>query len=270
MTQDLIEMKQEGNTPNPIAVNASTPITPVQSTTPATLLQQAIASGADPDILQKLMDAQERWEDRQARKAFASAIASARQEIPTIYKSKKGHGYHYAGLDDIARLVVPILAKHGLSYRWRTEQSGDMITIICVIEHQDGHQEHNAMSSNINAVGTKLQNSIQAMGSAVTYLQRYTLNAALGLASSLDDDAAACLPDNHPISTSQRDHLISLLQEHEISIEKFCTAYGITAVASLRSSDYQKALTAINRSIAARKQQAQQDTQQEKEQAHVN
>jgi len=261
MTTNIIESGKEVTTPNPMSVNACAPLTPVQITTPATLLQQAIASGADPDILQKLMDAQERWEDRQARKAFAAAISAARQEIPTIYKSKKGHGYNYAGLDDIARLAVPILAKHGLSYRWRTEQSGDTITIICVIEHQDGHQEQNAMSSNVNAVGTKLQNPIQAMGSAATYLQRYTLNAALGLASSLDDDAAACLPDNQPINESQRDHLLSLLHEYEISIDKFCTAYGITAVANLRAADYQKALTAINRSIAARKQQAQQEEQ---------
>jgi len=252
MTQDIIEAEtvQLANSNLPATLN------------PAALLQQAIASGASPDILERLMDAQERWEARQARKEFDAAMAKARQQIPNIHKAKKGHGYSYEGLDDIARTVRPILAEHGLSYRWKTDQDATTIKVTCIIAHASGHMEENSMSAPLNAVATKLQNPIQAMGSAVTYLQRYTLKAALGLSASLDDDGASVT--SAPISDDQRDHLISLIDEHGIDIERFCLAHGVTAVASLPATDYQKALTAIQRRIALNKQQQEQANQGDK------
>jgi len=268
----------EITTPNPIEASASSLNLAAQLTTPAlaasaspnpaALLSQALSSGASPDILERLMDAQERWEARQAKKAFDAAISQASQEIPNIYKAKKGHGYSYEGLDDIARTIRPILAKHGLSYRWKTDQDATIIKITCVISHEQGHEEQNSMAAPVNAVATKLQNPIQAMGSAVTYLQRYTLKSALGLSASLDDDGASLA--DAPISDAQRDHLVSLLQEHEIDIERFCTAFGISSVAALRATDYQKALTAINRRIALNKQQLEQADREHEEQAYDN
>jgi len=217
MTQEIIEVET-------VSGNIATQATAAPaSLNPAALLQQAIASGVTPDILQQLMDAQERWEERQAKKAFDAAISKARQEIPNIYKAKKGHGYSYEGLDDIARTVVPVLARHGLSYRWKTEQEATSIKVTCVLSHSQGHAEENALTAPLNAVATKMQNPIQAMGSAVTYLQRYTLKAALGLSASLDDDGTAVATAS--ISDNQRDHLLALLSEHDIPIDKFCTAY---------------------------------------------
>jgi len=255
MTTDIIQTEAATTIP----ANTNTPVP--ANLNPAQLLSQAIASGATPDILERLMDAQERWESRQARKEFDAAMAKARQQIPNIHKTKKGHGYSYEGLDDIARTIRPILAEHGLSYRWKTDQDASTIKVTCIIAHASGHTEENSMAAPINAVATKLQNPIQAMGSAITYLQRYTLKAALGLSASLDDDAASLTAA--PINDDQRDHLLSLLQEHDIDIERFCTAYGISNVAALKASDYQRALTAINRRIAQIKQQQEQQEQQE-------
>jgi len=236
---------------------------------PAQLLQQAVMNGVNPDILQKLMDAQERWEARNARKSFDEAISTASQEIPNIYKAKKGHGYSYEGLDDIARTVRPILSRHGLSYRWKTEQDATTIKVTCIISHHSGHEEQNALTAPIGAVGTKMQNPIQAMGSAITYLQRYTLKAALGLSASLDDDAAAVAPQSQPVTDEQRDHLLALLNEHDIPIDKFCTAYGIACVAALPATDYQKALDAIQRRVSQAKQQLEQADREHEEQANA-
>jgi len=233
---------------------------------PAQLLQQAVMNGVNPDILQKLMDAQERWEERQARKAFDEALAAARAEIPNIHKSKKGHGYSYEGLDDIARTVVPILGKYGLSYRWQTDAEEKTIKVTCILSHRSGHSEDNALVAPINSVSTKMQNPIQAMGSAITYLQRYTLKAALGLSASVDDDAAAVTMDTTPITTEQRDNLIGLMNEHGIDIARFCAHFQISHIGEVKATDYQSALAAINKSIAQRKQQQQ---QQEAEAANV-
>jgi len=239
------------------------PVTTPTNPNPAALLQQAMSQGATPDILDRLMDAQERWEARQARKEFDAAISLARQEIPNIYKAKQGHGYKYAGLDDIAKTIIPILSKYGLSYRWKTDNEGANIKVTCLLSHRSGHEETTSLVAPQGSVGTKLQNPIQAMGSAITYLQRYTLTAALGLVSSLDDDGAATTQDTMPITTEQRDHILNLINAHDINIERFCTYLGVANVAALLASDYQKALTSINRSIAARKQAQQQAEQQQ-------
>jgi hypothetical protein len=49
---------------------------PLPTLTPMMMLDSAIKQGADIDVLQKLMDLQERWEKTQARKAFDEAISA--------------------------------------------------------------------------------------------------------------------------------------------------------------------------------------------------
>jgi len=146
-------------------------------------------------VLEKLLALQERWDANQARKAFDNAIAAAKAEIPEIpktsrvdFKSTKGHTqYSYADLAEIAKTIRKPLGEQGLSYRFRTASSApDHIAVTCIISHRDGYSEETTLSGSPDASGNK--NSIQAIGSAITYLQRYTLSAALGLAASDDDD----------------------------------------------------------------------------------
>lgn len=165
--------------------------------TPMEMLDRAVSNGASIETLEKLMGLQERWEKNTARKAFDEAMAAARAELPIIIKNRevdftsaKGRtNYVYEDLASIAKAVDPILARHGLAYRFRTSQDGGSVTVTCVISHRGGYSEENSLSAGRDESGNK--NSIQAVGSAVTYLQRYTLKAALGLSATKDDDAAA-------------------------------------------------------------------------------
>lgn len=166
--------------------------------TPIDILNRAIAQGAPVDIIERLTALYERWERNLALRAYNNAIADARSKIPVIAKkrhvgfdSKKPGAartdYWYEDLAEIARTVDPILNQHGLSYRWRTSSTpNEPVTVTCIISHRNGHSEENPLSAARDETGNK--NSIQAVGSTVTYLQRYTLKAALGLAASSDDD----------------------------------------------------------------------------------
>ena len=62
----------------------------------------------------------------------------------------------------------------------------------CILSHRDGHSEETTLSAGRDDSGNK--NSIQAVGSTVTFLQRYTLKAALGLAAAEDDDGKSAVP----------------------------------------------------------------------------
>jgi hypothetical protein len=163
--------------------------------TPMRLLEIATQRGGSVDELAKLMDLQLRWEQNQAKKAFDAAVSAAKSEIPVIIKnrevdftSSKGRtNYRHEDFAVIARTIDPILAQHGLSYRFRTSSKpNEPVIVTCILAHRDGHSEENSLDASRDDTGNK--NGIQAIGSTITYLQRYTLKAALGIAVSADDD----------------------------------------------------------------------------------
>lgn len=163
---------------------------------PMSVLQRAVSEGASVDTLERLLGMQERWEQNQAKKAFDAAMAAVRQTLPTVIKksvvdftSDKGRThYRYEDLSAVTEAVSPVLHEHGLSFRWHTDNVTDptQIVVTCILSHAQGHTEKTALSAKADNSGNK--NTIQAIGSAVTYLQRYTLKAALGLAAAVDDD----------------------------------------------------------------------------------
>lgn len=162
------------------------PIQPPVDITPMSMLDRAVASGASIETIERLIAAKERWDSHQSRKAFDEAIAAAKAEIKPVARSAKGHNSkYYADFASIARAVDPIISKHGLSYRFRSEQ-GDRINVTCILSHKQGHSEETTLSGPPDTTGNK--NAIQAIGSTLTYLQRYSLVQALGLAASNDDD----------------------------------------------------------------------------------
>lgn len=167
----------------------------IKAPTPADLLQMAINKDADLDKLERLMEMHGKWEAKEAAKAFKMAMADFQANKPELKKTKKasfttqkGHTeYFYSSLAGIQQAVDPVLSKFGLSYRWSQKQDADSVTITCIVSHIDGHTESNSMTAIHDASGSK--NAIQAIGSTVSYLKRYTLEGAIGLSTDRDDDA---------------------------------------------------------------------------------
>jgi hypothetical protein len=145
--------------------------------------------GGDLSQLEKLMELQERHETNQARKAYHVAMSEFKAHAPTLKKSKRvAYGntkYNHADLGEITEEISRELSKHGLSSSWKTEQEGG-IKVTCTITHVLGYSERTSLTSPPDNSGGK--NSIQAIGSTITYLQRYTLLALTGLAAHDQDD----------------------------------------------------------------------------------
>jgi hypothetical protein len=150
------------------------------------MLHSAITNGAAIEVLEKLMALQERYESSQARKAFDTAMADAKAHMGTVHKTTKGNYGLYADFASVARLVDPVLSDNGLSYRFKVDQGASGMRVTCVVRHRDGHSEETSLISPVDTSGSK--NAVQQIGSTQTYLQRYTLMAALGVAASKDDD----------------------------------------------------------------------------------
>ena len=165
-------------------------LTKVSEQTPANLMQIAVEKGADLDQLKALMELQERYEDREAKKLYTKAMAKFKATPPLLVKDQKVSfgktNYNFANLGQISTKINTALSKHDLTASWQTTQDDRGITVTCNITHIAGYSESTSLTSPPDNSGNK--NAIQGIGSAVTYLSRYTILALTGLSTSESDD----------------------------------------------------------------------------------
>ena len=170
--------------------------------TPIMQMMETAVERGNIEVVTKLMDLQERAEAAQARREFDAAFAAVKAKVGIIRKTGKANYGLYADLADIARALDPAIAEHGLSYRFRSQRIGNELLMTCVVCHRAGHFEENSLPSPLDMSGSK--NPVQAVGSTSTYLQRYTLIQAFGLAASVngdihdDDGAGAAVVNGWP------------------------------------------------------------------------
>ncbi|WP_186013784.1 ERF family protein [Burkholderia gladioli] len=199
-TIEMTEVQPSRATSNAALIERPQHAVTAPSATPADLLRIAVESGADLDRLEKLMGLQERWEAKEAKRAYDQAFAAFKAEAVVILKGRKVtdgplKGKSYAELHDIVNAVTPALSKHGLSSSWKlTKDDKDWMEVTCFLRHTSGHQESVSMGGPPDAGGAK--NAIQARASTKTYLERYTLKAITGL-SEQDDDSDGNAPKSH-------------------------------------------------------------------------
>lgn len=159
---------------------------------PMGAMMAALQRGVSPSEVREMLALQREWEGDQARKAFNTAFAAFKAESPSIKKGRKVNdgplkGRSYAELHDWVDAVNPVLSRHGLSTKWViTRDEKDWIEVLCELRHVGGHIEVAKLGGPPDTGGAK--NAIQARASTVSYLERYTLKAVLGLSEGGDDD----------------------------------------------------------------------------------
>jgi hypothetical protein len=217
----------------------------IQKRSPADLIQQAVAGGADLDKLSKLLDLQERWEANEAKKAFQVSMANFKANPPNIGKDKKvsfgNTKYSHASLFNVVNQITKELSKHGLSASWETHQNGQ-VSVTCRITHVLGHSQETTLTAPADTSGSK--NAIQAIGSTISYLQRYSLLAVLGLAAHDMDDDGATVPDN-PIDEKQIATLREYIIQYKVDEEKFLKYLKVESFEAIMQSQYTKAVSAL-------------------------
>lgn len=163
--------------------------------TPEQMLSVVVQRGAGLDEVERYMALYERWKAERARDAYTGAFAAFKAEAVTIIKNRTVdagplQGNSYAELFAVVNAVTPFLSKHGLSAAWKlTKDDKDWIEVTCTVRHTAGHSESVSMGGPPDAGGAK--NAIQARASTVSYLERYTIKAILGLAEQNEDDDGA-------------------------------------------------------------------------------
>ena len=249
----------------------ATQVATVAPMTPMAMLSTAVANGVDTEQIEKLMALQERWEANEAKKAYVVAMNMFKADPPEIFKdrhvqyetSKGVTQYDHASLANIVKKIGQSLAKYQLSHRWDIDTlEGGQIKVTCVITHEMGHSENVPLQAGADDSGGK--NNIQAKGSTITYLQRYTLLAATGLATAdMDDDGRTSEAPKEPlISDDQANEIYSMIRDNGLdktafsgwlkttlkydSIEEISQKSHVTVINTLKSSIAKKAAKNAN------------------------
>jgi len=113
------------------------------------------------------------------------ALANFQQEVPVIHKDTQGYGYTYADLPKVFEVINPLLKKHGLGFS-QLLQGQSIQTILFHIESGETLESSTDIPQNVSLKG---MNEFQVLGSAITYLRRYSISSILGIVTDKDTDA---------------------------------------------------------------------------------
>ena len=119
-----------------------------------------------------------------------AALCKAQSEMGPARKGKVNPAFrsNYADLASVIEAVQP-LHDHGIAYQQLVAVDGAVVTVRTILRHVSGQVlDCGPMSARAK------DESAQAVGSALTYLRRYSLQTACGIASADDDGQAAGRP----------------------------------------------------------------------------
>lgn len=132
---------------------------------------------------------------------IAPALVKVQAEIKNPIKNQTNLGVQgspkYANLEDtLQEYVRPVCSKHGISVfqSVKTDESGKVGVCTVLIhesgEYIEGDYVYCDIVIPVSRQGNKILTEGQATGVCITYLRRYSLNAALGINGDKDTDGS--------------------------------------------------------------------------------
>jgi hypothetical protein len=127
---------------------------------------------------------------------LATALALAQRKMPACRKDSKNPHLRsrYTDLTELVDATRPVLTEQGLSVvqSTRSETGTGRLLLVTLLMHNSGQWLRG--EAPVESVPTKGINPNQALGSALTYMRRYTYGAMIGAVSEEDDDGHAAAP----------------------------------------------------------------------------
>lgn len=146
-------------------------------------------------------------------------LIKAKAEFPSIVKDVTAYGYKYANLAQVIEAISTPLWNNGLDFYQVIEQN-HLKTGLIDCETGDKIE---LVDFELISVSIAKANEIQSFGAGITYLRRYALMLAFGLATEDDDGASAKQPVKQPTPKPPRpenDILIKLVKEKQQFLSK--------------------------------------------------
>ncbi len=222
-------------------------------------IMNAADSAQDIGRIVQLTELYQKIRADEAKRAYRAAFPAMQAELPVIDQNgriviqkdnKIIQSTPYAKWEDINEAIQPVLFKHGFGLFFEPGIASDgKITVTAVVTHVEGHEERATVTLSHDSSGSK--NSVQAVGSTLSYGQRYSARALLNFQSRAkadqDDDGEAAGAPAGPavISIKQRDELRALIDETASDVRRFCDHFKIPSVADLPADRFTQAVNML-------------------------
>lgn len=164
------------------------------------LMQDAVQTG-NIDAMERVFALREKIRQERSQEAFDQALSNFRANCPVIPKKRKVHDkpekggrlrYSFAALEDVDRIVRPILSAEGLSYTTKTivdwKQQPPLMRSTCIVRHVEGHREETPFETPVDL--DAYMTLPQKYASAASFCERYAVKHALGLTFAGEDNDA--------------------------------------------------------------------------------
>ncbi len=184
-------------------------------------LMASISSGTlQPEQLDMVLNAQERILDRQAKQAYASAMALCQAELPKVLKTQYNEQTK-SNFEDLSALndaIKPVYTKHGfaVSFNSCAASQEDWIGMKATVSHRDGWSEEHTFElpvDNKGMQGSVNKTVIHGVASARTYMRRYLLREIFNITTGedIDDDGS------QPADTITEDQIAEIQKQLKIT-----------------------------------------------------
>lgn len=175
--------------------------------------------------------------------ALFAALAKAQGEVENASKNAANPHFKskYADLAEVLNTVRPVFSENGLSIIQSTEFDGSLVSVTTTIAHKDGGY----VSSKASCVPSKTD--AQGVGSATTYLRRYSLASACGVAQE-DDDGNSSAHNGKPvakITEKQEIELSDYIEATNTDRAKMLAYFKVKALSELTSAQAVQATNMI-------------------------
>lgn len=154
------------------------------------LVEKMLAKDPTAETLEKILGLQRKWEEDEAKRAYASALVELKRALPPFllkdkkveYEGKTGEvQYTHTSLASAMEQVTPLLSQFGFSLTWRPGTNEKGVTVTAILMHRLGHSDTATLSAPADLSGRK--SPAQGIASTITLLERYSALALLGLSS---------------------------------------------------------------------------------------
>jgi hypothetical protein len=207
------------------------------------IAKAAADPNTDVDKLERLLAMQERVLEREAEQRFNAAMREAQEEMGPVLKNRKNSETHstYADLEQVSRLMDPIIYRHGFSMSFGTGDCphSDHYRVTCDVSHTDGFSKHyqaDVPIDNTGPKGAKNKTDTHGFGSALSYGRRYLKLLIFDIATTDDDGRAA--GNGGPINKEQVRVLNGLADAVGADKAKLCSYLRVASLPELPALKY--------------------------------
>jgi hypothetical protein len=157
--------------------------------------------------------------------------------------------YKYRSCEDILEAVKPLLNDLVLTISDDIVEVGGRVYVKATASLSSGSGSVSTTAFARESETKKGMDDSQITGSASSYARKYALNGLFCIDDTKDADATNQHDKPSVIDESQLAVIYDLLDKTDSDIEKFCKAFHIEGVEAMLSSQFDKAISALNRKL---------------------